>query len=219
MSKGSAFERALCKQLSEWWSSDIKSDEPPRDDIFWRTDGSGGRATTRAKTGKSTFGQSADIQANDPVGQPLLDFMLIEVKRGYNKVSPFGLLDRTGKSAVQTMESWLFKQRNELTTSMSVGWSLIHKRDQREPYIILSSEIHELLNGRHPLHGMENTMRFETTIRNGKILYPKNEDLKNLHYSEDLLILPLDLFLEQISPLDVIECLRLARQDNPVTNV
>ena len=91
--KGSAFERTISEQLSLWWSKNS------RDDIFWRTSQSGGRATQRAKQGKLTFGQYGDIQAIDPSGQPLLDLLTIELKRGYSGVSPMEWIEnpRPGK--------------------------------------------------------------------------------------------------------------------------
>ena len=75
MAKGSAFEREIAKLLSLWWS------DCERDDIFWRTQTSGARATSRKRRGQDTFGQYGDIQACDPVGQPLLDCCIIEIKR------------------------------------------------------------------------------------------------------------------------------------------
>ena len=64
--KGSQFERTVCKDLSLWWT------KGKRDDVFWRTSGSGARAKTRSKTGEKTFGQYGDVQATDPIGQPLI---------------------------------------------------------------------------------------------------------------------------------------------------
>jgi len=43
MAKGSSFEREICTILSKWWTNN------ERDDVFWRTAGSGARATTRSK--------------------------------------------------------------------------------------------------------------------------------------------------------------------------
>ena len=77
MGKGAKFEREISKALSRWWT------EGERDDIFWRTSQSGGRATTRKKQGKSTKNQDGDICATDPIGQPLLDITTIELKVGY----------------------------------------------------------------------------------------------------------------------------------------
>lgn len=77
MGKGSAFEREVSKILSVWWTSN------DRDDIFWKTSGSGGRATSRRKTGKDTAFSTADITFSDPLGEPLIKIWNIEAKSGY----------------------------------------------------------------------------------------------------------------------------------------
>ena len=66
-SKGSAFEREISKSLSLWYT------EGERDDIFWRSSQSGGRATTRAKKGKKTAASYGDITALDNRGEPFTD--------------------------------------------------------------------------------------------------------------------------------------------------
>src|SRR3954464_11883516 len=90
--KGASFERDLCKRLSLWWT------DGERDDVFWRTSQSGGRATSRTKKGKKTKNSYGDICAVDPIGQPLLDLITFEVKRGYNKDSFTDLLDKPKSS-------------------------------------------------------------------------------------------------------------------------
>ena len=73
--KGSAFERKVCKLLSLWVSDGI------RDDLYWRSAMSGGRASVRFKKGgqKST-NQAGDLTAIDPLGKSLLDVFCIECK-------------------------------------------------------------------------------------------------------------------------------------------
>jgi len=67
--KGNEFERKVCKKLSLWISNG------ERDDIFWRSAGSGSRATV-SKTVRGT----GDIVAIDPLGFPLIDRFVIECK-------------------------------------------------------------------------------------------------------------------------------------------
>lgn len=93
MAKGSSFEREVSKLLSLWFS------EGKRDDLFWRTPGSGGRATSRNKAGKSTKGQYGDIFASDIEGKILEDNWNIELKTGYSKKSKKDLTDKKGKRA------------------------------------------------------------------------------------------------------------------------
>jgi len=72
--KGSAFERSVCKDLSLW----ITYGE--RDDIFWRTAMSGGRATIGLRAGNVRGAQAGDIGAIDPIGLGLLRHFVVEAK-------------------------------------------------------------------------------------------------------------------------------------------
>ena len=99
-SKGSSFEREMAKYVSLWWTDD------ERDDVFWRTSNSGGRATVRSRSEQETFGQYGDLQATDPIGQPLIDFFSIEIKRGYKGATIADVLDRPTKVAMQPWEKW-----------------------------------------------------------------------------------------------------------------
>jgi len=79
--KGGEFERKMCKILSLWWS---ESDNG-RNDIFWRTSQSGGRATERKKKGMKTAGSYGDMMAIHESGKPFERFILTEFKKGYDK--------------------------------------------------------------------------------------------------------------------------------------
>lgn len=73
--KGAAFEREVCKALSEWITRGRKSD------CFWRSAMSGGRATfARKTTGDSLSRQAGDICAVSPEGHVLTDAFYIELK-------------------------------------------------------------------------------------------------------------------------------------------
>jgi hypothetical protein len=72
--KGSTFERKVCTDLS-LWSSGGK-----RDDLFWRSSLSGGRATVRFSKGKATKNQYGDIVAIDPEGFWFTDIFIAECK-------------------------------------------------------------------------------------------------------------------------------------------
>ncbi len=84
--KGSSFERELCRQFSLWWSAGSA------DDIFWRTAGSGARATTRHKSSAITKYQYGDMTFVRPEGQLLLDVWCFEFKR-YHAVNVLSCLD------------------------------------------------------------------------------------------------------------------------------
>ena len=77
MAKGANSERETCKELGRWWAG--------RTDVFWRTAGSGGRATMRAKKQKKTAYEYGDITFTDPIGKPLIDLILFENKAGYSR--------------------------------------------------------------------------------------------------------------------------------------
>jgi hypothetical protein len=131
--KGGAFERELCRTLSLWWT---QYDEEIRTDIFWRTAGSGGRAKTRSKRGQKTFGQYGDIQATDPIGQPLIDVLTIEAKKGYNKFGFFDFVESFGEKE-KGWEKFVAQAREDSSNAGTDGWLLIWKRDSRKAVVWL----------------------------------------------------------------------------------
>lgn len=143
--KGSQFERDICRQLSLWWT------KGERDDVFWRTPISGGRATMRAKTGKDTFGANGDIQAVDPIGRPLLKTVAIELKRGYSKHTVADLLDKPEKAKNQLYEDFFEQAERERKGSGAIGWWLITKRDRRDAIIFMPKHIFKGYGGHIPL--------------------------------------------------------------------
>lgn len=136
--KGNSLERELCKRLSLWWTQDRS---PPRDDVFWRTSNSGGRATVRGRQGKKTRNSYSDISAVDVEGQPLLDLLVIEVKSGYNKFSLMDLIDRPGKAAQQQWDKWISKAEEDATLAGVSYWLLITKRDKRQALVTMPTEL------------------------------------------------------------------------------
>ena len=115
-----------------WWSSGLPMQ---RDDIFWRSSQSGGRATQRFKKGKTTYGSYGDVAAVDPVGKLLLKAFTIELKRGYPKCIPGDLLDSNGSKNLWTQ--WLVQVRRSAEQAGSKGWMLIAKRNHRVPMVYL----------------------------------------------------------------------------------
>jgi len=79
MGKGQDFERDTCKKLSLWYSNG------EREDYFWRTAGSGARATSRFKKAKSTENSAGDVGYLDISGKPFIDYFMLELKRGFTK--------------------------------------------------------------------------------------------------------------------------------------
>ena len=132
--KGGAFERFISKTLSMWWTDGV------RDDIFWRSSSSGGRATQRATKNKTTFGQYGDIQYTDPIGKPLIDLCVIELKTGYNNQSPYDMLEKTKASCVYY--EWVGNLVEGARCGHAPYWLLIHKRDQRQPIVCMNNDLY-----------------------------------------------------------------------------
>jgi len=125
-SKGAQFEREICRMLSLWWT------KGQRDDVFWRTSQSGGRATFRMQKGLRTFGSYGDIAAIDPIGLPLLQEWTIELKRGNSYGSPFEIIDAPDRSAQKPWEKIILQAYHQHRAAGSRGWMLVHRRDRRE---------------------------------------------------------------------------------------
>jgi hypothetical protein len=90
--KGSQFEREVCKLLSRWVS------HGKRDDCFWRSAMSGGRATVAKRKG-TDIRQTGDICAVSPEGHALTDIYFIECKFYKDlKITSF-ILDNKGPLA------------------------------------------------------------------------------------------------------------------------
>lgn len=129
--KGSQFERSICRRLSTWWT------RGQRDDIFWRTGGSGGRAKSRMRKGSQTHGQHGDIAATHPSGETLIDVLTLELKRGYSKHSLQDVMDRPARGSKQQIDHWVDQVVESWNGAGSFAWGIITKRDQREPLIVL----------------------------------------------------------------------------------
>ena len=131
MAKGSAYEREVCGLLSLWWT------DGQRDDVFWRTHGSGGRANVRARRGRRTAGQYGDIGAVDDCGKALTDLLAVELKRGYNSDTIQAVLDRTDGHALNGMEEHLAQAVAAANRGGAYAWLLVHRRDRRRAYVFM----------------------------------------------------------------------------------
>jgi len=130
-SKGNTFERAICKQLSLWWSNN------ERDDLYWRSSSSGGRSTQRAKKGQTTCNASGDIAAMDADGQDLLRVFTFELKVGYSNLDVLSLIDQNASSL---LSSWFEQAESSRKAAGSLSWCLIWKRDRRQPVMMFPCE-------------------------------------------------------------------------------
>jgi hypothetical protein len=87
--KGSGFERVICKLFSRWVTGG------KREDVFWRSAMSGGRATVA----KGKVRQSGDITAVAPEGHVLTDYWFMECKTGFGLAVGLFLLRGMGPLA------------------------------------------------------------------------------------------------------------------------
>ena len=151
--KGGQFERDICKLLSLWWSS------KERDDIFWRTAGSGARATTRRrKQRKATADSSADMMATHISGKPLTKTCIFEMKRGFSdkhqivenkKTKKMGIkkvrhglevltiLDKLDSSKNPILLEWWRKVERERRQTRRKYSFIIFRRDAKQACIVM----------------------------------------------------------------------------------
>lgn len=181
--KGSDFEREFCKLLSRWWTAGVEGSD--RDDVFWRTSQSGGRATQRAKGGKATYGSQGDVAAVDPVGRPFLNFFTVELKRGNSHGSPVHLFDSPKTKAVRGWERAL-AQAMESAHQAGTEWLLVLRRDRCDPVACMATKVAKSLG----LLGVLPSMRFRVHVNGvGEMRY---------------VCLPLQKFMRKVHPHDII---------------
>ena len=133
--KGNAFERECCKVLSFWWSGG------KRDDVFYRTQSSGGRATQRAKKGKTCSNHNGDVAATDDEGLPFTRFVTVEIKRGYSGHSPYDHVDSAAMSHPSKFEEWCDQAKSDHQKAKTKGWLLITKRDRKRIMVFMPDKI------------------------------------------------------------------------------
>ena len=137
MAKGGQFERDIAKKLSLWWTGEED------DNVFWRTQNSGGRATIRRKKGKETTGDVSDLKATNPIGQPLMDFFAMELKTGYKDAILQDLFFHAENKPAKKRSCWWNWIRQAIRARKNSGtfsWCLIVKRPSRKPLIMVPLE-------------------------------------------------------------------------------
>ena len=187
--KGSNFEREICKKLSLWWTKDTA----PRDDIFWRTQTSGARATTRSKQGKETFGQYGDVQAVDPIGQPLMDILTIELKRGYSRSSFADMVEVSPTAAVQEFDKFVAQALTDARKANVSYWLLITKRDRKEVWLTMPRTLYRILRKMQP------SLQTELPIVRMQYLCRANDSKIRIK----IVMMPLIKFLYHVSPTNI----------------
>lgn len=181
--KGSNFEREICKKLSLWWTSGS------RDDVFWRSQTSGGRATNRWKKGKRTYGSYGDIASVDPIGEPLLRYWTIELKRGRFHRDPAELIECPATDCQKPFEAALEQTLVAHQLAESVGWMLISRKDFKVAvvYIDVNSARHVFMEVPPP-----------------KVIYTLNVKVDGGRRRLRFIGTPLENFLSHVKPKHII---------------
>jgi len=178
MAKGGNFEREVSKALSLWWTGG------KREDVFYRSQASGGRFTMRRKSGKDTSGQGGDITASDSIGEPLIKQWSIECKTGYGKktdkgISRWDVLDLLDSAQKETVieKMWAQCRRDASLT-------------KREPILIFRR------NGRKACV-MLNLYYYGILAYGNKFI---RKQIRIIFAEEETIVLPFDVFLGNVSP-------------------
>lgn len=203
--KGGKFEREFCTQLSEWWAG--------RDDVFWRSQTSGGRATSRRKKGKATFGQYGDVAATHPLGKSLLRLVTIELKRGYSAHSAFDLVDRLDTCRQTKIEGFIEQAVTAARASKTPYWWLIVKRDQHKTMIFMPSQLCCRLQDSGAMKRSFTPLAILRVMVRSGFANLKKFKFKCSTKRENIVIMPLDTFFSEVKPEHLRTVLREHDED------
>lgn len=134
--KGAKYERNIVKSLSLWYTNG------KRDDIFYRTSGSGARATKRINNNIDTANSCGDISALDSIGQKLIDLCIFELKSGYTKqyasqsIQIIELIDTRNKKDPLIVK-WIKKIQKESKQHKRKHAIIIFRRDRKNSCILI----------------------------------------------------------------------------------
>lgn len=133
--KGSQFEREICVALSLWVTGGS------REDCFWRSAMSGGRATVARKRGADLAAHAGDITATHEDGHVLTNAYLVECKR-YNDLQYASfMLKGVGKLATFWMETV------QQATAHSKMPMLIAREDRGATTVLIARATHTIAKG------------------------------------------------------------------------
>lgn len=123
-SKGAAFERQTCRELSLWLS------HGENDDLLWRSAMSGGRATVQFKKGRANRFQAGDMSAISALGEKLTELFLIECKC-YGDLQMIGLY--------LGLKTGIYKHWHETLDDAAKHkrWPMLIARQSRTPTFLL----------------------------------------------------------------------------------
>lgn len=115
--KGAGFEREICRRLGLWLTNGY------RDDLFWRTPMSGGRATLRIGAGYVNRSQVGDVGPIDPLGWELFSqFVFTECKNVASLDVLLGLTRNSGR-----LHNYWQKAAAEAKAAEREPWLIAHE--------------------------------------------------------------------------------------------
>ena len=127
--KGSNFERKICRLLTKWASG------KPEPMWYWRTAGSGARATRMKVVGSV---QAGDVMAIDPRGNFLTDILLIEL-RDRKKMHPLDFI--IGPKGGSNMREWWEEVLGKAVEhGRKFAAAIFHRPGSSHDYIIVEDE-------------------------------------------------------------------------------
>lgn len=153
--KGNKFESDIAKQLSLWISNN------ERDDLLFKTSGSGSRATHRMKNNQCTANSCGDLGYLDAVAEPYMKDYLFELKSGYTQKSKIvkdkksgklvirktgrhfslaDLLDGWSRGAKPLLVEWLDKAKKEAEQHDKKNFVIIYSRDYKDSCIVFQKD-------------------------------------------------------------------------------
>ena len=130
-SKGSAFERAVGKQLSLW----LTYNERP--DIFARNVLSGGTFTRAVKAGGKSSHMPGDLMAAHPLAFEFLAHMLVECKHMASLSLENYLFDANGSSPMSRIVALAQSQAEKA----NIDFMIVAKQNRRDPIVLVQAPI------------------------------------------------------------------------------
>ena len=161
--KGNGYEREISKKLSLWIS------ENNSEDLFWRTQGSGGRHTIRRKKNRTLDKQAGDITSTSiGVSEDFLRYFCIEIKF-YKDINIWGIIT---KSQNGLLDFW--EQACNQALSVNKIPILIVKQNYKPP-LLLSNEPFNVY-----MESLELKSELEVNLFHKKLFIWKLEDILDI---------------------------------------
>lgn len=138
--KGGAFERLICKELSQW----ILREEFENESIFRRSSLSGGSHTNSIKKGKNFYkAQSGDISAADPRANDFIGNVSLELKHRAD-INLYSLIfDKAPKS--ENIMSW-WREHKRLAHNIGKMPMVIARQNRYKDIVLVPQEFLRVYN-------------------------------------------------------------------------